>query len=192
MKPIISYIILGVIGILILIRCLPLGSRRRKKFEIFAEIGIGLFISVIILGLTNFDDLMFGRAGIIPLQYISIIFFIIGAFLIIYSFVSLKRIGKPISGLENTTKMIHKGIFKILRHPLYLGLSLFTIGFLFAYQSIALIIIGFLAIVLFYLASRIEDGYNIKKFGTTYEEYMKIVPMWNFVLGMIRYRKTNY
>ncbi len=54
MKPIISYIILGVIGILILIRCLPLGSRRRKKFEIFAEIGIGLFISVYNTGIDQF------------------------------------------------------------------------------------------------------------------------------------------
>lgn len=189
MKPIISYIILGVIGILILIRCLPLGSRRRKKFEIFAEIGIGLFIAVIILGLTDFDNLMLKRAGIIYLQYISIIFFIIGVFLIVSSFVNLKRIGKPSSGLENTTKMINKGIFKILRHPLYLGLSLFTTGFIFAYQAIVLIIIGFVAIVLFYLASRIEDGYNIKKFGIAYEEYMKIVPMWNFITGLKRLKK---
>lgn len=44
MKPIISYIILGVIGILILIRCLPLGSRRRKEFEILSKIeNKGLF-----------------------------------------------------------------------------------------------------------------------------------------------------
>ena len=189
MKPIISYIILGVIGILILIRCLPLGSRKRKNFEIFAETGIGLFLAVIILGLTDFDNLMLKRAGIIYLEYISIIFFMIGIFPIISSFVSLKRFGKPTSGLENTTKMIHKGIFRILRHPLYLGLSLFTIGFLFAYQAIALIIIGFVAIVLFYLASRVEDGYNIRKFGSAYEEYMKIVPMWNFITGLKRLKK---
>jgi len=65
--------------------------------------------------------------------------------------------------------MIHKGIFKILRHPIYLGLSLSTIGFLFAYQAIALIIIGFVAVILFYIASRVEDSYNIKKFGSTYK-----------------------
>jgi len=188
MNPIISYIILGIIGIVILLRCLPLGLRRRKKFEIFAEIGIGLFIAVIILGLTSFDSFMLKRAGIIYLQYISIVFFLIGIFLIVSSFVSLKRIGKPTTGLENTTKMINKGIFKILRHPLYLGLSLFTIGFLFAYQLIALIIIGFIAVILFYIASRVEDSYNIKKFGSGYKEYMKKVPMWNFVLGMIRYK----
>lgn len=189
MKPIIAYIILGIVGLAILLRCLPFQSKKRKKFEIFAEIGIGLFIAVIILGLTDFDNLMLKRAGIIYLQYISIIFFIIGLFLIVSSFVNLKRIGKPSSGLENTTKMINKGIFKILRHPLYLGLSLFTTGFIFAYQAIVLIIIGFVAIVLFYLASRIEDGYNIKKFGIAYEEYMKIVPTWNFITGLKRLKK---
>ena len=189
MKPLIAYILVSIVGILILIRCLPTRAKKRKKFEIFAEIGIGFFISVIILGLTSFDNLMLQRAGIVSLQYISIIFFIIGIILIISSFISLKRIGKPTSGLEDTTKIIKKGIFKILRHPLYLGLSLFTVGFLFAYQAIALIIIGIAAIALFYLASRVEDSYNIKKFGSEYDEYMKKVPMWNFIVGMIRYRK---
>jgi len=191
MKPFIAYIIMSVVGILILIRCLPMRAKKRKKFEIFAETGIGLFIAVIILGLTNFDNFMLKRAGITYVQYISIIFFTIGIFLIVSSFVSLKLIGRPTSGLENTTKMINKGIFKILRHPLYLGLSLFTIGFLFAYQAIALIIIGFISVVMFYVASRVEDKYNIKKFGSVYKEYIKKVPMWNFISGMIRYRKIK-
>ncbi|GAH89267.1 unnamed protein product, partial [marine sediment metagenome] len=187
-----AYIILGAVGIAILIRCLPIRAKKRKKFEIFAEIGIGLFIAVIILGLTSFDSFMLKRAGIVYLQYVSIVFLIIGIIFTVSSFVSLKRIGKPTSGLENTTKMINKGIFKILRHPIYLGLSLFTIGFLFAYQTIALIIIGFIAVVLFYIASRVEDSYNIKKFGREYIEYMKNVPLWNFFLGMSRNRKMRY
>jgi len=192
MKPFIAYIIICVVGITILVRCIPRGTKKRKKFEIFAEIGIGLFISVIVLGLTSFDNFMLKRAGIIPLQYILIIFFIAGVFFVISSFVALKRIGKPKSGLEDTTIMIHRGIFKILRHPLYLGLSLSTIGFLFAYQAIALIIIGIIAVILFYIASRVEDSYNIKKFGSEYIEYMKRVPMWNFFLGMFRNTKMRF
>jgi len=192
MKPFISYIIICVVGIAILIRCLPRGTKKRKRFEIFAEIGIGLFISVIVLGLTSFDNFMLKKAGIAYLQYISIFFFVTGIFLIISSFLSLKRIGKPTSGLEDTTIMIYKGIFKILRHPLYLGLSLVTIGFLFAYQAFTLIIIGVVAVILFYIASRIEDSYNIKKFGREYVEYMKNVPLWNFLLGIFRSSKIRY
>ena len=165
MKPFISYILLGMVGVTTLIRFSPLYVKRRKKFEIFAEIGIILFISIIILGLTDFDNFILKNAGIAYLQYTSIIFFMVGGFFIVYSFVCLKRIGKPAEGLENTTRMINKGIFKIIRHPLYLGLSFFTIGFLFVYQAIALIVIGFIAVVLFYIASRVEDNYNIKKFG---------------------------
>jgi len=104
MKPIIAYIILGAVGIAILIRCLPIRAKKRKKIEIFAEIGIGFFIAVIILGLTSFDSFMLKRAGIVYLQYISIVFLIIGIIFVVSSFVSLKRIGKPTSGLENTTK----------------------------------------------------------------------------------------
>ena len=62
MKPFISYIIICVVGIAILIRCLPRGTKKRKRFEIFAEIGIGLFISVIVLGLTSFDNFMLKKA----------------------------------------------------------------------------------------------------------------------------------
>jgi len=192
MKPFIAYIIICIIAIIILARCLPRGTKKRKRFEIFAEIGIGLFIYVIVLGLTSFNNFMLKRAGIVCLQYISIIFLIAGIFLVVSSFISLKRIGRPTSGLEDTTIMIHRGIFKILRHPLYLGLSLSTIGFLFAYQAVALIIIGIAAIILFYIASRVEDSYNIKKFGREYIEYMKKVPMWNFFLGILRSRKMRY
>ena len=32
MKPIIAYIILGAVGIAILIRCLPIQTKKRKKF----------------------------------------------------------------------------------------------------------------------------------------------------------------
>jgi len=123
MKPFIAYIIISILGIAILLRCFPVKTRKRKKFEIFAEIGIGLFISVIVLGLTDFGNFMLYGADILYLQYVSIIFFIIGIFLIVSSFMSLKLIGKPKSGLEDTTRMIYRGIFKILRHPLYLGLS---------------------------------------------------------------------
>ena len=89
------------------------------------------------------------------------------------------------------SKIIRKK-FKILRHPLYLGLSLLTIGFLFAYQAnILIIIIGLVAVVLFYIASRVEDDYNINKFGSSYKEYMQKVPRWNFILGLIRLKNTN-
>jgi len=191
MKPFIAYIIICIIAITILARCLPRGTKKRKRFEIFAEIGIGLFFYVIVLGLTNFNNFMLKGAGIVYLQYISIIFFIAGIFLVVSSFISLKRIGRPTSGLEDTTIMIHRGIFKILRHPLYLGLSLSTIGFLFAYQAVALIIIGIIAIILFYIASIVEDSYNVKKFGREYIEHMKKVPIWNFFLGIFRSRKMR-
>jgi protein-S-isoprenylcysteine O-methyltransferase Ste14 len=34
------------------------------------------------------------------------------------------------------------------------------------------------------MASKKEDEFNIKKFGESYKEYMKKVPLWNFLKGL--------
>jgi len=35
-----------------------------------------------------------------------------------------------------------------------------------------------------FIASRTEDNYNIEKFGTQYEEYIRKVPALNFLKGL--------
>jgi len=39
------------------------------------------------------------------------------------------------------------------------------------------------------MSAKTEAEYNLKKFGDEYKEYMKKVPMWNFLRGLKKLRR---
>ena len=80
--------------------------------------------------------------------------------------------------------MLDTGIFGVVRHPLYLGTALWSVALMLVFQSILAVILGIVAIACFWMASRKEDEFNMKKFGDPYREYMKRVPMWNLFRGL--------
>jgi protein-S-isoprenylcysteine O-methyltransferase Ste14 len=82
--------------------------------------------------------------------------------------------GKP----QETPQVITKGIFSIVRHPIYLGAILFYLGMVCLTLSLAsaallLIIIGFYRFI-----SRYEERLLTERFGNEYREYIKKVPMF--------------
>ena len=150
--------------------------KKRIVNEIYVACGLGIMFSLIVLG-----HLISKRGNILPLVYIGYAFYIPAAVFVIFSHTSLKHKGKQESGWEHTTKLIESGVYRIVRHPLYLGSALFTIGIILLIQSIPSMIFGLVAIFCFWTASNKEDKFNIKKFGDSYRIYMKKVPMWNFL-----------
>ena len=82
--------------------------------------------------------------------------------------------------------MIEGTIFGVIRHPLYLGFTLWGIGQILAIQSIISVVLGIISIFCSWIAAKKEDEFNLKKFGNSYREYMKKVPMWNFIKGVRR------
>ena len=155
-------------------------ARKRIVYEVYAACGVGIIFSLIVFAhLTR-------KGGMLPLIYLGYALYALAAVFVISSFISLKHKGKPKSGWEHTTTLIEVNIYRIVRHPLYLGSALFTIGIIFLVQSIPFIIFGLVAIFCFWMASKKEDEFNIKKFGDDYREYMAKVPMWNVMRGLKR------
>ncbi|MFX1328133.1 MAG: methyltransferase family protein [Promethearchaeota archaeon] len=79
---------------------------------------------------------------------------------------------------EGSSKLIKTGIFAYTRHPLYLGILIIYIGFIFLSVSL-LSIIGF--IIVFILYNRIvnfEENDLEKIFKEEYLEYKKKVAKW--------------
>jgi len=87
-------------------------------------------------------------------------------------FYLLNAAGKPKGEMENTTKLISIGLYKTIRHPLYLSLILLGAGVFFKHidgaQS-ALLAVNLVSIV---LTAKTEEKELIRKFGNRYRRYM--------------------
>ena len=86
---------------------------------------------------------------------------------------------------------IDRGIYKIVRHPIFLSFMLVVVALVFISQHWLSFLFGLPLLVFLYQIMVSEDKHNIKKFGDAYREYMKRVPMINFILGIIRNLKAR-
>lgn len=173
-----AYIICAGMWIAIIFGWLIPVIRKRMVQEIYMACGLGVYFSLILLGW------VWKTIDIRPLLYIGYTLIVLGIAFVISSFVSLKYRGKPESGWETTAVLIDSGVFGIVRHPLYLGSAISMTGVILVIQSVPSTILGLVAIFCFWMASRKEDVFNIEKFGDTYKDYMRRVPMWNVFQGL--------
>jgi len=74
--------------------------------------------------------------------------------------------------------VIRKGIFGVVRHPVYMSEILFYLGFLMLSISLAAAVMWIIAIVFLHCISRYEERLLLARFGKEYEQYMREVPMW--------------
>ena len=79
--------------------------------------------------------------------------------------------------IRETPRVITKGVFSVVRHPVYLGSILTYLGLIVMTLSLVSIIIWIIAIFFYYYISRHEEKLLLAKFGDEYENYMKRVPM---------------
>jgi len=156
-------------------------TRKHRTYSIYAECGIGLCLTLVILGLfggyQNPKEIVVSQT----LQVIGNILLFTAIALAVFTLLTLKAKGKPRKGLEETRFLVKGTIFGVIRHPLYLALALWALSQMLAIQSILSLIFGGMAIFCFWMASVREDEFNLTKFGDSYREYLKKVPRWNLV-----------
>lgn len=74
--------------------------------------------------------------------------------------------------------VIRKGVFNVVRHPIYLSEILLYLGFLMLSISLAAAFVWVIAILFLHYISRYEERLLLARFGEEYEQYMREVPMW--------------
>ena len=165
----ISIIILGVIWVGLLI---PVVQERRAWIAC-AHGGTGLFFSSLILslGLPETGTI----ADIMWLKIIGFVFLIPAVALIASAVVAIMQ-----------GDLVKTGIMSIVRHPMYLGTAIASFAIILIFQSILSTALSIAAIVLLWMASTMEDDYNIEQFGNSYREHMTRVPRWNVFKGLRR------
>lgn len=79
---------------------------------------------------------------------------------------------KPASGVVAT------GVYRHVRHPIYLAEILVYLGLLILSLSLAAAAVAAAAAVFLHFISRHEEKLLLRRFGREYADYMKNVPMW--------------
>ena len=168
----------------------PIIKEKKKKVRIIDMILTSIFtLSFIIQIILMF--LFFNELQLIFLLYIGYIIWGLSLYFGLISFWTFKKRGAVEKGKSyiNTTKLVDKGPYAIVRHPQYLGGILFTISITLWTQLLISLILSFIIIILTYQWTFVEDKNLIEKFGEDYKRYMERVPRLNLILGLIRYKK---
>ncbi|MFX1568252.1 MAG: methyltransferase family protein [Promethearchaeota archaeon] len=116
------------------------------------------------------------------IAYIGIAFLIIGGIIMIISRVQLGRYGTPVVHTGEDHKLVTKGLYKIVRHPMYFGGIFIMVAPYLAFRSLILLT-GIVILDSYFLKMRIkiEEQTLIGTFGDDYRNYMKrtkkIIPL---------------
>ncbi len=186
------YRYLIVIGICALIwfvngRWLLHAAREGITSEIYMHTGLGLFFTLLTL------ELALGLAGAWLhyergwLEAIGLLLYIPSGILVFGSMLELKRKGRPdlkTGDFTATTALIDTGLYGIIREPMTLGMAIWSVALILAFQSLIALLLGALAFGCFWMAAHTEDEYNFRKFGEAYTDYSRRVPLWNLFKGL--------
>lgn len=74
-------------------------------------------------------------------------------------------------------EVIEESVFKIVRHPIYLGSILFYLGLIILTCSIASKVLWIIIIIFYYFISKYEEKLLLDEFGIKYKNYIERVPM---------------
>lgn len=77
-----------------------------------------------------------------------------------------------------TKKLVKEGIYKKLRHPIYLGWLLATLGAALFFESFAIFEALFIIVIFLFFYVKFEEKNLEKKFGKSFVDYKKKVPAW--------------
>jgi len=156
-------------------------DRQPKPPKLFAWLASVVTISLIVV--TQFLP----RSGNPVLRGAGVLVLLLAGVFIFVPFYLLARHG----GKDGQTYMqarivVDRGLYAITRHPQYLGYIFLACGFALLSQHWVAALIAVVGATFFYLQAVREEIYCLAQFGEPYEQYLRRVPRFNIVLGMIR------
>jgi protein-S-isoprenylcysteine O-methyltransferase Ste14 len=160
-------------------------ARRGLGYEVFACLAVGTYFTMLAL------MPKLSAVKVPALTYVGWALLVPAAILTFPSFYFLRRGGKPASAWEETTTVTARGVYRLIRHPMYFGTALFAVAVALLEQSFAAAGLACAVIVFAYAASRLEERRNLEKFGEGYRSYAVEVPRWNVVAGLWRMAKRR-
>ncbi len=108
----------------------------------------------------------------IVIRYTALIVAIFGLFIIGLAILQLNKNLTPFPTPREDSVLIQNGVYKFVRHPIYAGIILITIGFGLFHEDAWKVYIGIVLWVLFYFKSNYEEKLLTENFSE-YNAYTK-------------------
>ena len=113
-------------------------------------------------------------------QLFSWSFLTLSLVLAIHGFYLLYRIGQPEikQNAETTTRLVKRGAYHYIRHPLYASLILLCLGVYLKQPSMIGTILLLVTTLSAFMTAKVEEQEMIRKFGREYEDYIQTTSMF--------------
>jgi len=83
------------------------------------------------------------------------------------------HLGKSLAVLPRADRLVTRGVYRYLRHPIYIGLTMTILGLIVASGSLFGLVFLFVVVVPLNIArARLEERALLKKFGGEYKTYL--------------------
>jgi len=140
---------------------------------------IGQAILLLVFLVVWITDSFFMKYSILISEHVSIYIRFPLSIIIIFIAGYLAKSGLTIVFAEVREEpiVIRKGVFSIVRHPIYLGAILFYFGLLIFSFSIIATFIWIMIMSFYFYLSKHEEKLLIEKYGKEYEEHISEIPM---------------
>ena len=96
----------------------------------------------------------------------------VGAVGVLLWMAAMWSLGSSLAVLPGTDQLVTKGVYRVIRHPVYIGIVLTLTGLFVACGSLAcLVYVGVVVIPLNVFRAKAEEEVLLKQLGTTYTKY---------------------
>ncbi len=121
------------------------------------------------------SDRFFIKTSLIQLSWLR---WLIALSLFFFSFLLMKEAHKAVITKNPPSNLITNGVFKVVRHPLYLSILIFYLSLSFFFNSFLGLLL-LIPVFLFYnFIASYEEKYLIKQFTDSYIAYQKRTGRW--------------
>ena len=142
-----------------------------KKIEIMMKTATILTFIVEIISI-YFNTNMFPRS----IRIVGILLGMMGDIIFIISVLTMKESWRAGVSYEEKTDLITSGIYQISRNPAFLGFDLVYIGMCFMFFNFVLVVISFLAMIMFHFQIKyVEEPFLKQEFKEQYLQYYQQV-----------------
>jgi len=125
------------------------------------------------------------------LRALGVLMLVAAPVFVVLPFLHLPRYGEPAPGApyHATTRVVEEGIYRVVRHPQYLGYSLLLLGLAALDPHPLLVGLALAGVLCLYIQCVVEERHWLVKADSHYAAYAEKVPRLNAALGLWRWAK---